>query len=754
MLSVLIFLACLLLLPPLLAFGATPDGVNTLLGCPDSCGGIAIQYPFGIGAGCFRKGFEIICDGSMNRPLLAGTTKPVPVNHLSIRTAEARVMLPVAWECFNSSDSVYAWSDGDVQFNREEVYRISNTKNQLVIIGCNTLGYIQSQRTEGSVYNGYYSLQRRKYTGCMSYCNNSRSAMNGTCAGVGCCHLDIPPGLTDNRMNFRAYTHGGVVVYSPCDYAFLVDRDKYSFHTADLKMAINTLMPVWLDWAIRDNLTCNEAKKNADSYACVSPNSECRDSSNGLGYVCNCSIGYEGNPYIANGCTDIDECLIPDICPGKCNNWQGGYTCASTKQRSLLLGVAIGLGCGIGVLVLAVCVTIQVRGFKKRVQTKIRRAYFQKNKGLVLEQLISSDERTVHSTKIFSLEELENATNNFDATRILGHGGHGTVYKGILVDQRVVAIKKSKVVEQTEIDQFINEVAIMSQIIHRNVVKLFGCCLESEVPLLVYEFISNGTLYDLLHGDLSTECLLTWDDRIRIALEAAGAIAYLHSAASTPIFHRDLKSSNILLNDNFTTKVADFGASRSISIDETHVVTVVQGTFGYLDPEYYHTGQLTDKSDVYSFGVILVELLTRKKPIFLNPFVEKQNLCHYFLQNLQHGTVFSILDAQVVDEAEGKGINEMVSLAEMCLRLRGEERPTMKEVEFRLQLLRANMTKEKNQDFRKADNNDMGPLSTYSCTSPKQYVDFAAVANSPTLEGGTRCYTMEQELVSWSDVPR
>ena len=192
---------------------------------------------------------------------------------------------------------------------------------------------------------------------------------------------------------------------------------------------------------------------------------------------------------------------------------------------------------------------------------------------------------------------------------------------------------------------------------------LRNCCnrLETEVPLLVYEFISNGTLYQYLH-DPNQEFHVAWDTRLQIAIEIAGALFYLHSAASIPIYHRDIKSTNILLDEKYRAKVADFGTSKSVSLDQTHVTTLVQGTFGYLDPEYFQSSQFTDKSDVYSFGVILVELLTGQKPISSLREQERRSLATYFIISMEQNCLFDIVDAQVLKEGKKEDISSVANL--------------------------------------------------------------------------------------------
>ena len=224
------------------------------------------------------------------------------------------------------------------------------------------------------------------------------------------------------------------------------------------------------------------------------------------------------------------------------------------------------------------------------------------------------------------------------------------------------------------------------QVNHKNVIRLLGCYLEVEVPILVYEFIPNGSLIQLIHENQQHVSL---EDRLRIAQESTEALEYLHLSINHPIVHGDVKSLNILLDDNYKAKVTDFGASRMLPRDAVQFMTMVQGTLGYLDPEYLQERKLTEKSDVYSFGVVLLELITRKTAIYFQGHEEGINLATSFLQALKDNRVQSMLDASITYHGTEELFQEVAELASKCLNTKGSERPSMTQVADKLKAIRS-----------------------------------------------------------------
>ncbi|GMN67001.1 hypothetical protein TIFTF001_036076 [Ficus carica] len=442
-----------------------------------------------------------------------------------------------------------------------------------------------------------------------------------------------------------------------------------------------------LDWVV-DNKTCDDARLNWSTYAC-GENTNCSYSDNARGYRCHCLQGFRGNPYLQHGCQDINECEEAGTyrCEGQCKNKKGDYECNAllgcmamarlvVKDFVLQLSPQVGKKSVIGAIIfVATVVLFIVYDCNRRKREKL----FRENGGLVLKN---------QRVRIFSKEDLTKATNNYKESQLLGRGGFASVYRGsILIDEQSIpiAVKKPKEDDKIQIDskQFHEEIAVVSQVNHKNVVKLLGLCLETKIPLLVYELVSHGTLSQHIHSKKSA-VLKSWNARLRIGTEIALALDYLHSLAQPPIIHRDVKSTNILLDKNYTAKVSDFGASVLIPSGHTSKATTVQGTLGYLDPEYLNTGTLTTKSDVYSFGVVLVELITGEKPISNGRTGPKSNIVQYFISKVResgHNYVDRILDSEVIrDEDETEQIEAVAELATRCLESSGIKRPSMKEV--------------------------------------------------------------------------
>ncbi|KAG5604867.1 hypothetical protein H5410_026359 [Solanum commersonii] len=273
--------------------------------------------------------------------------------------------------------------------------------------------------------------------------------------------------------------------------------------------------------------------------------------------------------------------------------------------------------------------------------------------------------------------EIEEATENF--SKKIGKGSFGPVYYGRLRDGKEVAVKTMADSSSHGTKQFATEVALLSRIHHRNLVPLIGYYEDDHQRMLVYEYMHNGTLRD--HITESTDKKhLDWLARLNIAEDAAKGLEYLHTGCNPSIIHRDVKTSNILLDINMRAKVSDFGLSRQAEEDLTHVSSVARGTIGYLDPEYYANQQLTEKSDVYSFGVVLLELISGRKPFSSEEYGADWSIVHWARSLIRKGDVISIMDPALVGHVKVESVWRIAEVAIQCVERHGTSRPRMHEI--------------------------------------------------------------------------
>ncbi|CAM0950684.1 unnamed protein product [Alopecurus aequalis] len=280
-----------------------------------------------------------------------------------------------------------------------------------------------------------------------------------------------------------------------------------------------------------------------------------------------------------------------------------------------------------------------------------------------------------------SVQQILRATQNFSHSFKLGEGGFGTVYRAVLPDGQVVAVKRAKKDQFAgPRDEFSNEVELLAKIDHRNLVRLLGYTDKGNERIIITEFVPNGTLREHLDGQHGRT--LDFNQRLEIAIDVAHALTYLHLYAEKTIIHRDVKSSNILLTDSYRAKVSDFGFARSgpNDTDKTHISTKVKGTAGYLDPEYLRTYQLTTKSDVFSFGILLVEIISARRPVELKRAAEERITIRWTFKKFNEGNMREILDPLLEDRVDEEVLERLLSLAFQCAAPTREDRPTMKEV--------------------------------------------------------------------------
>ncbi|XP_057442113.1 probable LRR receptor-like serine/threonine-protein kinase At1g06840 isoform X2 [Lotus japonicus] len=339
----------------------------------------------------------------------------------------------------------------------------------------------------------------------------------------------------------------------------------------------------------------------------------------------------------------------------------------------------------------------------------------------------------INGVRSFTYKEMALATNTFSKTNEIGEGGYGKVYKGVLHDGIVVAIKRAQEGSLQGEREFLTEIKILSRLHHRNLVSLIGYCDENGEQMLVYEFMPNGTLRD--HLSAYSKEPLSFALRLKIALGSAKGLVYLHTEADPPIFHRDVKATNILLNSKFIAKVADFGLSRLAPVPDiegnlpSHVSTVVKGTPGYLDPEYFLTHKLTDKSDVYSLGVVFLELMTGRQPIIHGENIIRQvNMAH------QSGRIFAVIDERM-GSYPIEYVEKFFMLALNCCKDAPNDRPNMVEVVRELEKIWC-MMPESNGKEVEYPTSDFETICSSQPSSSVKYSSFISDVSGSDLVSG------------------
>nr|XP_010933988.1 probable receptor-like protein kinase At5g24010 [Elaeis guineensis] len=390
------------------------------------------------------------------------------------------------------------------------------------------------------------------------------------------------------------------------------------------------------------------------------------------------------------------------------------------KNKSVHVAILISAIVG-GVFLIALAITVFVlvckrccsKSVTKPEETPVLWAPYRTDGANSVELSSKYTERTAHRASPnfkmslhISFVEIKLATNDFDDDLVIGTGGFGKVYRGVLSDGTRVAVKRAARGSAQGYPEFQSEITLLSKIRHRHLVSLIGYCAEQSEMILVYEYMEKGPLRNYLYG--SDLPWLSWKQRLQICIGAARGLHYLHTGYSQNIIHRDIKSSNILLGDNHSAKVSDFGLSRwGPSYGETHVSTKVKGTIGYLDPEYFKILKLTDKSDVYSFGMLLLEVLCARPVIDQTLSREQVNLGEWALHCKRRGQLEKVIDPRIVGKINVNSLSKFCETAEKCLAEYGEERPTMADVlwnlEYVLQLQETELKREPYEDSGNAE---------------------------------------------------